>query len=106
MSRDLNTLLQTPDRPSARRATFLAGLATTMFPLALLGWLVYDGANRVVAVGLVLAIGIGNFCWAIGSLIPDGTQAKMLRAVAVACSLIMAVGLVLWAALQVTDFDW
>lgn len=104
MGRNQDSFGQPPQPPIGGRATLLLGLAGTMFPIALLAWVVFNGTERVAATVLLASIGVGNLCWVIGSLTADGAKARALRAAAVGSSLLMAAAMVAWAVLQVTAF--
>lgn len=79
MDRLWNASPRTPDRLAPPAATFLAVLSLSSLAIALGGFFLYTGWQRVAYVTAFVAMGLANLAWAAGSLLPEGRLGRVLR---------------------------
>jgi hypothetical protein len=89
----VNELWRTPSR---HRRTFARGmvvLSMVVLVLAALGFVTYEGLQRVAYVTAMGSIGLGNLAWAMGSLLPEIGGGRRAREAARPFFLLMLVAL-------------
>jgi hypothetical protein len=90
-------------RMTSGRAKFQIALSVVVLLIGVGGVLLNDGWHAV-AYGVAFgAMALGNLAWAVGSLIPDGPRARLLRAAVVPLSVVMLVALAITLGFQ---FGW
>lgn len=89
-----------PDRLSPSHARWLIGLSVALLGIALLGFSLYDGWHRVAYVSAFVLIGLGNFLYAMGSVLPESPGATAVRGLVRPISLLMFVALAVSLAFQ------
>lgn len=84
---------QVPGRLPFSYARWLFGLSASMFVLVALGFFLYDDWHRVAYMSAFVLIGIGNFLWALGSVLPEDERAVALRGAMRPISILMFIAL-------------
>ena len=92
-----------PARLSRGRAWVVVGLGVSGLALAAGSLLVPDLPERVVSVGMFVAIGLGNLAMGVGSLLPEGRRARAVRLATFPLGVAMLLAMLAWVALQVSD---
>ena len=93
-------LWQAPGRLSFSYARLLFGLSALMLVFVALGFFLYDGWHRVAYMSAFFLIGLGNFFWALGSVLPEDDRAATLRGATRPVSILMFVALAFALAFQ------
>jgi hypothetical protein len=89
-----------PGRLPLSYARLLFGLSALMLVFVALGFFLYDGWHRVAYMSAFFLIGLGNFVWALGSVLPEDERAVALRGATRPVSILMFVALALTLAFQ------
>lgn len=91
---------QVPGRLPFSYARLLFGLSASMLVLVALGFFLYDGWHRVAYMSAFSLIFLGNFLWALGSVLPEDERAVALRGAVRPISILMFIALAASLAFQ------
>lgn len=89
-----------PGRLPFAYARLLFGLSGSMLVLVALGFFLYDGWHRVAYMSAFVLIALGNFAWALGSVVQEDERAVALRGATRPISILMFVALAASLAFQ------
>lgn len=82
-----------PDRLKPARARLLIGLSVPQLIIALLGFVSYEGWYLVAYVSAFTLIGLSNFAWGLGSILPEERGGAALRSAMRPASVLMFLAL-------------
>lgn len=93
-------LWRLPNRQSPTRARLLIGLSLTSLAFVVLGLVLYDGWYRVTYTLMFVSVGLSNFAWGLGSLMPEERGGKAARFATLPLGILMFLGIIGWLAIE------
>jgi len=89
-----------PPRLPRGRARLVIGLGVAALALGVAGALVTRDLAGAASGGGLVAAGLGNLAWGIGSLLPEGRRARALRLATLPLSVAMFLAFAAWVAME------
>jgi hypothetical protein len=94
-----------PDRLKPSRARLLIALSIPQLIIAGLGFISYEGWYLVAYVSAFTLIGLSNFAWGLGSILPEEQGGITLRGAMRPVSIVMFLSLITVIGFQLANLD-